>query len=123
MMATVARQIVATFKNGGRPCRQSHHVTAAFTVYLHNSPLYPTVYIHAALGGGGHRLQPLNVAVLCHIGYMLVGEGILAGGNGDTAESCNKMTAVLVLWLWELLAVVQHSGYGLYTLLDYKLCG
>ncbi len=46
----------------GHPCCQYCHSAVAYSLQLHNSPLYSKVNVHAALGVGGPRWQPLNVA-------------------------------------------------------------
>ncbi len=57
------RQIVATSNDGGHPCCQFRHMPVDFSLQSHNSSLHSSVHIHAALGGGLPRWQPLNVTV------------------------------------------------------------
>ncbi len=60
----VVWRTVTTSEGEGRPCRQvslfGPWLFFAFTQHKQSSY---TVFIHAALGGGGPRWQPLNVAV------------------------------------------------------------
>ncbi len=63
-MAMAAWRAVATSEGGGHPCRQvsSFRMWQLLAYTQHNQSSY-TAHIHAALGGGGPRWQPLNVAV------------------------------------------------------------
>jgi hypothetical protein len=72
-------QIVATSRVGGRPCPESRHMTLAFhCLYTTVQQLLSSsVNIHAILGGGGPRQQPLNVAVNTS------SREILASSNND----------------------------------------
>jgi hypothetical protein len=70
--------------------------------------------VHAPLGGGGLRWQPLNVAVAMSswrdASYM-------AGGNGDSGTQLrsddrgDQITEALVLWLWGLLTAVMAEWW------------
>ncbi len=64
---TAVRRIVQTSEEG-HPCCQYCHSAVAYSLQLHNSPLYSKINVPAALGAGGPRWQPLNVALPCLIG-------------------------------------------------------
>jgi hypothetical protein len=56
----------------------------AFSLQLHNiNSSLQSVYVHAVLGGGGPRCQPLNSADRHALLVRRQSERVLAGGNGD----------------------------------------
>jgi hypothetical protein len=57
-------------------------MTVAFSLPLHNSPLYSIIHIHAALGGGG----PRHISHCCCHVLITRCQLILAGSNGDSGR-------------------------------------
>jgi hypothetical protein len=83
-VATAARISAAISAGGGRPSRQFHQNGAGFSLLLHNiNSSLQSVPVHAALGGGGPRWQPLNDTDRHALWARRQLESILAGGYGD----------------------------------------
>jgi hypothetical protein len=59
-------------------------MAVAFSLQLHNiNSSLQSVYVHAVLGGGGPRCQPLNSADCHALSVRRHSERVLAGGNGN----------------------------------------
>ncbi len=62
----------------------SSFTTVAYSQQLHNiNSLLQSVFVHAVLGGGGPRRQPLNDSDSHALLARRQLESVLAGGNGD----------------------------------------
>jgi hypothetical protein len=107
-----AWRTVATSEGGGCPCRQvsSFGLWQLLAVTQHNQSSY-TVHIHAAIGSGGPRWQPLSVAVAAPQRVMSA-ERSLAAGNGnsgvqlrpiDGGASSSAGGRAPATWWWRLL--------------------
>jgi hypothetical protein len=64
------------------------------------------VYIHVALGAGGPRWHPLNVAGRNALMARRQSESVQAGGMAVAAYSCNRRAAVSV---WLPVSMVKDS--------------
>jgi hypothetical protein len=82
---TAARRMVATSEGGGRPRRQSRPERRwFFQRRLHNiNSSLQSVLVHAVLGGGWPRWQPLNGTDSHALWARCQSERVLAGGYGD----------------------------------------
>jgi hypothetical protein len=114
MVATAARGIVATFGDGGHLCHQfSQHDCCSLQAVTQQSPS-STVHIHASLGGGWPRWQPLNVAVATSAGGECPGRRQQLWGQ-TTATTCPSAASpsvgsgVLVAWWWRSLLVLENK--------------
>jgi hypothetical protein len=83
--ATAARRMVATSEGGGRPRRQSRPERRwFFQRRLHNiNSSLQSVLVHAVLGGGWPRWQPLNDTDSHALWARRQSERVLAGGFGN----------------------------------------
>jgi hypothetical protein len=111
-VATAARRIVATSNEGGRPCSQSHQYAMASSLQFHNSPLYSSVNVHAVLGGGWLRRQPLDIANATL--YWRDGSRRVSwqAAKVTTAYSCDQTKAELVFWLGDGWQRWRRSNFG-----------
>jgi hypothetical protein len=93
------RRIVATSNEGGSPCSQSRQKVMPSSLQFHNSPQYSSVNVHAVLGGGWPRRQPLNIADSTPYWWDASRRVSWQVAKATAAYSCHWTTAELVFLL------------------------
>jgi hypothetical protein len=97
-------------------------LAVAFSSQLHNiNSFQQSVYVHAVLGGGGPRWQPLNGADRHAPWRDASWRGSWQAATAAAADSCNRMAGALILrlesgWRWQ-----RWSGAS-FGMMDSKFC-